>query len=80
VENAYLRLDPPTAGQRLTSRQRQAAARREQILKASLKMFAAQGFDATSRPRWPLAGSPPCAGMASSSPRWRLGLLPAPGP
>jgi AcrR family transcriptional regulator len=33
---------PPTA------RQRQAAARREQILKAALKLFAAQGFDATS--------------------------------
>ena len=33
---------PPTA------RQRQAAARREQILKTALKLFAAQGFDATS--------------------------------
>jgi AcrR family transcriptional regulator len=33
---------PPTA------RQRQATARREQILKTALKLFAAQGFDATS--------------------------------
>ena len=33
---------PPTA------RQRQAAARREQILQTALKLFAAQGFDATS--------------------------------
>jgi AcrR family transcriptional regulator len=33
---------PPTA------RQRMAAARREQILKTALKLFAAQGFDATS--------------------------------
>jgi AcrR family transcriptional regulator len=33
---------PPTA------RQRQAAARREQILKTALRLFAAQGFDATS--------------------------------
>jgi AcrR family transcriptional regulator len=31
-----------------TSRQRQAAARREQILKTALGLFAAQGFDATS--------------------------------
>jgi AcrR family transcriptional regulator len=31
-----------------TSRQRQAAARREQILKTALTLFAAQGFDATS--------------------------------
>jgi AcrR family transcriptional regulator len=35
-------------GQRTTGRQRQAAARREQILKTALKLFAAQGFDATS--------------------------------
>src|SRR5215218_1053577 len=35
-------------GQRPTGRQRQAAARREQILKTALKLFAAQGFDATS--------------------------------
>jgi AcrR family transcriptional regulator len=34
--------------QRPTVRQRQAAARREQILKTALKLFAAQGFDATS--------------------------------
>lgn len=32
----------------LTSRQRQAAARREEILKTALGLFAAQGFDATS--------------------------------
>ena len=31
-----------------TARQRQAAARREQILKTALGLFAAQGFDATS--------------------------------
>jgi len=41
-------LDPLPTGRRLTSRQRQAAARREQILKTALKLFAAQGFDATS--------------------------------
>src|SRR5215212_9569840 len=35
-------------GQRPTVRQRQAAARREQILNTALKLFAAQGFDATS--------------------------------
>src|SRR5215208_3456477 len=35
-------------GRRLTSRQRQAAARREQILKTALKLFAERGFDATS--------------------------------
>lgn len=35
-------------GGRPTGRQRQAAARREQILKTALKLFAAQGFDATS--------------------------------
>jgi AcrR family transcriptional regulator len=39
--------DTPT-GWRPTARQRQAAARREQILKTALKLFAAQGFDATS--------------------------------
>ena len=33
---------------RPTARQRQAAARREQILQTALKLFAAQGFDATS--------------------------------
>ena len=31
-----------------TSRQRMAAARREQILETALELFAAQGFDATS--------------------------------
>jgi AcrR family transcriptional regulator len=35
-------------GQRRTVRQLQAAARREQILETALKLFAAQGFDATS--------------------------------
>ena len=39
--------DTPTS-RRPTARQRQAAARREQILKTALKLFAAQGFDATS--------------------------------
>src|SRR5215210_4537098 len=33
---------------RPTARQRQAAARREQILETALRLFAAQGFDATS--------------------------------
>ena len=33
---------------RPTARQRMAAARREQILETALKLFAAQGFDATS--------------------------------
>src|SRR5829696_4229797 len=40
--------DAPPSGRRLTSRQRQAAARREQILQTALTLFAAQGFDATS--------------------------------
>jgi AcrR family transcriptional regulator len=48
VENADPRLDRPPTGRRLTSRQRQALARREQILKAALKLFAERGFDATS--------------------------------
>lgn len=39
--------DTPT-GRRPTVRQRMAAARREQILETALKLFAAQGFDATS--------------------------------
>jgi AcrR family transcriptional regulator len=39
---------PPPSSRRLTSRQRQAAARREQILETALGLFAAQGFDATS--------------------------------
>jgi AcrR family transcriptional regulator len=38
----------PPSSRRLTSRQRQAAARREQILETALGLFAAQGFDATS--------------------------------
>jgi AcrR family transcriptional regulator len=42
------RSDPPPTGRQLTSRQRQAEARREQILKTALGLFAAQGFDATS--------------------------------
>ena len=41
-------MPPPNTGRRPTVRQRQAAARREQILKTALKLFAAQGFDATS--------------------------------
>jgi AcrR family transcriptional regulator len=39
--------DAPT-GRQPTARQRQAAARREEILKTALGLFAAQGFDATS--------------------------------
>jgi AcrR family transcriptional regulator len=42
------RSDPPPTRRQLTSRQRQAEARREQILKTALGLFAAQGFDATS--------------------------------
>jgi AcrR family transcriptional regulator len=45
-------VDPPSSpaltDRQPTSRQRQAAARREQILKTALELFAAQGFDATS--------------------------------
>jgi len=37
-----------STSRRPTARQRQAAARREQILERALKLFAAQGFDATS--------------------------------
>jgi len=48
VRDADQQLNIPPTGRRLTSRQRQAAARREQILKTALKLFAAQGFDATS--------------------------------
>ncbi|WP_166180681.1 TetR/AcrR family transcriptional regulator [Rubrobacter tropicus] len=40
--------DVPGVTRPLTSRQRQAAARREEILKTALGLFAAQGFDATS--------------------------------
>jgi AcrR family transcriptional regulator len=48
MRKADARLDPPPAGRRLTSRQRQAAERREQILKTALRLFAERGFDATS--------------------------------
>jgi AcrR family transcriptional regulator len=48
VQGIDPQLNPPPTGRRLTSRQRQAAARREQILKTALGLFAAQGFDATS--------------------------------
>jgi AcrR family transcriptional regulator len=37
-----------TTGRRPTARQRQAVVRREQILETALKLFAMQGFDATS--------------------------------
>src|SRR5829696_2942799 len=37
-----------STGRRPTTRQLQAEARREQILRTALKLFAAQGFDATS--------------------------------
>ena len=40
--------DIPAEVRPLTSRQRQAAARREEILKTALGLFAAQGFDATA--------------------------------
>ncbi len=42
------RSGPLPTGRRPTARQRQAAARQKQILKTALKLFAAQGFDATS--------------------------------
>ena len=48
VRDVDMRSGQFPAGQRLTSRQRQAAVRREQILKTALSLFAAQGFDATS--------------------------------
>ena len=48
MRDADQQLNVPPTGPRLTSRQRQAAVRREQILKTALKLFAAQGFDATS--------------------------------
>jgi AcrR family transcriptional regulator len=48
VREADQQSNVPPTGRRLTSRQRQAAARREQILNTALKLFAAQGFDATS--------------------------------
>ncbi len=40
--------NPTAPVRRPTSRQRQAAARREEILRTALGLFAAQGFDATS--------------------------------
>ena len=40
--------ETPVGVRRPTSRQRQAAARREEILETALGLFAAQGFDATS--------------------------------
>lgn len=43
-----MRVGDAPAGRRPTARQRQAAARREEILKTALGLFAAQGFDATS--------------------------------
>ena len=43
-----MRADDAPTGRRPTARQRQAAARREEILKTALGLFAAQGFDATS--------------------------------
>jgi len=48
VRGADPQSGPPPTGRRLTSRQRQAAARREQILATALGLFASQGFDATS--------------------------------
>ena len=48
MRGADPRSGPPPRGRRLTSRQRQAAARQEQILATALGLFAAQGFDATS--------------------------------
>jgi AcrR family transcriptional regulator len=48
VRNADPQFDSSPTGQRLTSRQRQAAERRQQILQTALTLFAAQGFDATS--------------------------------
>ena len=48
MRGADPRSGPPPAGRQLTSRQRQAAARREQILATALGLFATQGFDATS--------------------------------
>jgi AcrR family transcriptional regulator len=49
VPNTDPRSDPLLAtSRRPTARERQAAARREQILKTALKLFAAQGFDGTA--------------------------------
>jgi AcrR family transcriptional regulator len=47
-EGAGMRGGDTSTGRRPTARQLQAAARREQILRTALKLFAAQGFDATS--------------------------------
>src|SRR5215203_7262273 len=47
-ESAGMRGGRTSTGRRPTARQLQAAARREQILRTALKLFAAQGFDATS--------------------------------
>jgi AcrR family transcriptional regulator len=47
-ESAGMRGGDTSTGRRPTARQLQAAARREQILRTALKLFAAQGFDATS--------------------------------
>ena len=43
-----MRRDAPPTERRPTTRQRMAAARREQILETALKLFAKRGFDATS--------------------------------
>lgn len=48
MREAESRSDAPGARGRLTSRQRQAAARRDEILKTALGLFAERGFDATS--------------------------------
>src|SRR5829696_5226062 len=47
-EGAGMRGGDTSTGLRPTARQMQAAARQEQILRTALKLFAAQGFDATS--------------------------------
>jgi AcrR family transcriptional regulator len=48
VRGVDSRPDDSREARRLTSRQRQAAARREEILKTALGLFAEKGFDATS--------------------------------
>jgi len=48
VRGVDSRPDDSREAQRLTSRQRQAAARREEILKTALGLFAEKGFDATA--------------------------------
>jgi AcrR family transcriptional regulator len=47
-EGAEMRGGDTSTGRQPTARQLQAEARREQILETALKLFAAQGFDATS--------------------------------